>query len=113
GAFPPPANAAPSGDYATLPTFCRVTGVSRPVADSSIHFEVWMPVSDWNGKFVGVGNGAWAGTLPYPAMVAPLSKGYATASTDGGHEGSSSDASFAVGHPEKLVDFGHRALHET
>lgn len=113
GAFTPPANATPAVEYAALPAFCRVAGVSRPTTDSSIHFEVWMPVSDWNGKFVGVGNGAWAGILPYPAMAGPLSKGYATAATDGGHAGSPLDASFAVGHPEKLVDFGHRALHET
>lgn len=113
-----PANAAstiqpPTGEYPGLPAFCRVAGVSSPAADSSIGFEVWMPVSGWNGKLVGVGNGAWAGTLPYPAMADSLSKGYATAATDGGHQGSPLNASFAVGHPEKLVDFGHRALHET
>ena len=113
GAFTPPANAAPAHGYPPLPAFCRVAGISRPVAGSSIRFEVWMPMSGWNGKFVGVGNGAWAGTMPYPAMVDTLSKGYATAATDGGHEGSPLDASFAAGHPEKLVDFGHRALHET
>ena len=40
-----------------------------------------------------------------------LQRGYAaTAMTDGGHEGGG--ASFAAGHPEKLVDFGNRSVHE-
>ena len=118
GAFKPPAGEGPGGPagpasaYATLPPFCRVAGTIRPTADSDIRFEVWMPASNWNGKFVGVGNGVWAGSVTHFAMVEPLSKGYATAATDDGHQGSPLDASFAAGHPEKLVDFGHRAVHE-
>ncbi len=118
GAFQPPAGAGaagppvPPGAYSRLPPFCRVAGTSRPTADSDIRFEVWMPVSNWNGKFVGVGNGVWAGSITYFSMVEPLSMGYATAATDDGHQGSGLDASFAAGHPEKLVDFGYRAPHE-
>ena len=119
GAFKPPPGPAPGGPpvppgaYERLPAFCRLTGTIRPTADSDIRFEVWMPASDWNGKFVGVGNGVWAGSITYFSMVDPLSMGYATAATDDGHQGSPLDASFAAGHPDKLVDFGHRALHET
>lgn len=116
GAFKVPAGASapgmPPGDYSRLPPFCRVAGTSRPTADSDIRFEVWMPATGWNGKFVGVGNGVWAGSITYVAMVEPLAKGYATAATDDGHQGNPLDASFAAGHPEKLVDFGHRAVHE-
>ena len=65
---------------------------------------------DWNGKFLAVGNGGWAGNISTDAMAAGLRRGYATASNDTGHKGGS--ASFAVGHPEKLVDFGYRAMHE-
>ena len=109
----PPAPGVPPAAYSGLPPFCRVAGTIRPTADSDIRFEVWMPASAWNGKFVGVGNGVWAGAITYFAMVAPLSMGYATAATDDGHQGSNHlDASFAAGHPEKLVDFGHRAPHE-
>ena len=43
-------------------------------------------------------------------MASGLERGYATASTDTGHEGGS--ASFALGHPEKVIDFGWRAVHE-
>src|SRR6185437_15603278 len=103
---------APPVDYTHLPAFCRVAGTLRPTADSDIRFEVWMPASGWNGKFVGVGNGVWAGSITYSALIEPLSMGYATAATDDGHQGSPLDASFAAGHPEKLVDFGYRAPHE-
>jgi feruloyl esterase len=118
GTFQPPAGAgaggppAPPDAYSRLPAFCRVAGTTRPTADSDIRFEVWMPASNWNGKYVGVGNGVWAGSITYFSMVEPLSMGYATAATDDGHQGSPFDASFAADHPEKLVDFGHRAVHE-
>ena len=119
GAFAPPAgtgNGAPGGPpagYSHLPAFCRVAGTLRPTPDSDIRFEVWLPASNWNGKFVGVGNGVWAGAITYFSMVEPLSLGYATAATDDGHQGNPLDASFAASHPEKLTDFGHRAVHET
>lgn len=78
--------------------------------DSAIKFAVWLPVFGWNGKYRQEGNGGWAGTIPYQAMMDPLRRGYVTAATDNGHEGSG--ANWAVGHPEKLIDFGHRAVHE-
>jgi feruloyl esterase len=118
GAFTPPAGAggggpgAPPAAYSHLPAFCRVAGTIRPTADSDIRFEVWLPASNWNGKFVGVGNGVWAGSITHASMIEPLSMGYATAATDDGHQGNPLDASFAAGHPEKLIDFGHRAPHE-
>ena len=118
GAFNPPggtggaAPGAPPVSYAHLPPFCRVAGTIRPTPDSDIRFEVWMPASDWNGKFVGVGNGVWAGSITYSSMREPLSMGYATAATDDGHQGNPLDAGFAAGHPEKLTDFGYRAPHE-
>src|SRR5215471_2969359 len=77
-----------------LPAFCRVAGEIKPTKDSDIKFEVWMPVSGWNGKFMGMGNGGWSGEIWYPSMGVALRRGYATASTDTGHEGSAIDASF-------------------
>ncbi len=95
-----------------LPAFCRVAVTVEPTLDSAIKFELWMPVSGWNNKFMGIGNGGWAGSITYQSMGEPLSRGYATASTDTGHQGNATDASFALGHPEKIVDFGYRAVHE-
>jgi feruloyl esterase len=98
--------------YAALPAFCRVAGHISPVKDSDIAFEVWLPVSDWNGKLVAIGNGGYSGEIWFPFMAAPLGAGYVAAGTDTGHEGTVDDASFALGHPEKVIDFGHRAVHE-
>lgn len=95
-----------------LPSFCRVAAEITPTPDSNIKIEVWMPVAGWNGKFEGVGNGGWSGQIWYPYMGLALRKGYATASTDTGHQGTGEDANFAMGHPEKVVDFGYRAVHE-
>jgi feruloyl esterase len=102
----------PAPPLDNLPAFCRVGGEIKPTKDSDIKFEVWMPVADWNGKFMGIGNGGWSGEIWYPFMGVALRRGYATASTDTGHEGSGGDASFALGHPEKLIDSGYRAVHE-
>jgi feruloyl esterase len=102
--------AAPAGGRGgpppTVPSFCRVQLTVAP----QIHIEVWMPASGWNGKFEGVGGGGYAGTISYPAMVTALNAGYATASTDTGHTGN--DPQFALGHPELVIDFGFRAIHE-
>ena len=88
---------------------CRVEAVIRPTKDSEIGMQVWLPTSNWNGKFLMVGNGGWAGSLLTP--FGALNEGYATASTDSGHRGRSGE--FALGHLEKLVDFAYRAVHET
>ncbi len=94
-----------------LPAFCRVAAVSKPVTDSEIHFEVWLPAADaWNGKFEGTGNGGYSGALDFAAMQKALSEGYATAGSDTGHSGD--DLKFAVGHPGKIDDWGWRAVHE-
>jgi len=96
----------------TVPEHCEVKGIIRPTKDSEIQFAVWLPPIGWNGKYLQVGNGGWAGSVPDRNMIDPLSRGYATAGTDDGHEGGNG-AAWAIGHPEKLIDFGYRAVHET
>jgi feruloyl esterase len=95
---------------AQLPAHCRVAATLTPSNDSHIEMELWLPAENWNGKFLAVGNGGWAGNIETGGMAAGLARGYAAASNDTGHKGGS--ASFALGHPEKLVDFGYRAMHE-
>ncbi len=92
------------------PAYCRVAATLKPSSDSDIKIEVWMPVSGWNGKYQAVGNGGWSGSIATRAMEQALKEGYATSSTDTGHEGAS--ASFALGHPEKLIDYAYRSEHE-
>lgn len=117
GAFTPPSANPGRGmapalarAMADAPAFCRAMLTSRPTADSDIKIEVWLPVSGWNGKLMAVGNGGWAGTISYQPLATAVALGYAATSTDSGH--STPGASFSVGHPEKLVDYAHRSLHE-
>jgi tannase/feruloyl esterase len=115
------AQTVPAGTFVTptgqsiagLPQFCRVAGFTTPSSDSHISFEVWVPESGWNLKYIQAGCGGFCGSISYGSMGEPLRRGYAVAATDDGHQGSGVDASWAVGHPEKVVDFGYRALKET
>jgi len=93
-----------------LPAFCRVAVTLKPSTDSEIKMELWLPASGWNGKFEGNGNGGWNGSITPASLATGLTRGYAAAMSDLGHEGNT--ASFAMGHHEKLVDFGYRAAHE-
>lgn len=97
------------GPDVAYPAHCRVAAVLRPTEDSHIEMELWLP-DNWNGKFLALGNGGWAGSISFSAMAGGLQSGYAVASNDTGHKGGS--AAFAVGHPEKVVDFAWRAMHE-
>jgi len=94
----------------TLPANCKVNGVATPTSDSSIQFEVRLPLTGWNGKFNGIGNGGYGGTIPAVAGDG-LARNYATAGTDMGH--SAADPVWALGHPEKIADWGYRANHVT
>jgi hypothetical protein len=115
--MPAPGNAAQAAAAAaffkSLPAFCRVAVEAAPSADSDIKIEVWLPASGWNGKFQGQGNGGFAGAIDFRSMGIAIGQGYATASTDTGHTaaGGGPDASWALGHPEKIIDFGYRAIH--
>jgi hypothetical protein len=117
GAFAPPASMAPwlAGDpyfYKKLPEFCRVLADDQPSTDSDIKIEVWIPTSGWNGKFRGQGNGGFAGEIDYRALGLAVLQGYASAATDTGHAAEGTNATWALGHPEKIIDFAYRAIHE-
>jgi hypothetical protein len=96
-----------------LPSFCRVAGEIHPTPDSRIRFEVWLPAQGWNGRLLGVGNGGFAGSIGYTQMARYLARGFAVTGTDAGHQGETTDATWAYGHPEKVKDFGWRAIHLT
>jgi len=113
----PPDSSAVSTDFftafKTLRAFCRVTGIIQPSSDSQIGFEVWLPASSWNGKYEGAGNGGFGGSINYYRLAEAVNAGYVGSSTDTGHQGSYGDRSWAPGHPEKVIDFNYRAVHET
>lgn len=94
-----------------LPQACRVALKIDTTANSTARFEVWMPLQDaWNGRLLVVGNGGWAGGINYPDIAMGLKHGFATMSTDTGHNSTQNDATW-TGNDEEMIDFGHRALH--
>jgi Tannase and feruloyl esterase len=96
-----------------LKAFCRVSGVAKPTPDSQIAFEVWMPASAWNGRLWGIGNGDFAGSISQAGLASRLAEGYATVGTDTGHQTAIQyETAWGAGHPEKVVDFAHRGIHE-
>lgn len=97
--------------YSKLPAFCRLVAISRPSVDSNIQIEVWLPPSGWNGKFIGQGNGGFAGSIGYQGLAVAVLNGFASGGTDTGHSGGATDSDWALSHPEKVVDFGYRAVH--
>jgi feruloyl esterase len=116
GPFTPPGASATAKPMQVPVAACRVVGVVKP----QVNFEVWLPAasagatagqgSQWNGKFQGVGGGGFAGVISYGAMMLALSRGYATASTDTGHN--TPGGSWAMGRPDLIVDYAYRAIHE-
>jgi feruloyl esterase len=103
-----------------LAAHCEVKAVARPTSDSEIGIEVWLPAENWNGKYEQLGNGGWAGIIVEPVLAGAIRRGYAAAATDDGHIAPRGvdgryirSAEFAIGHPEKLIDYGYRSLVET
>jgi feruloyl esterase len=109
GAFTQPGGRGGANAFADLPAFCRVAATLTPTKESDIKVELWLPASGWNGKFQAVGNGGWNGNIDTNALSGALRRGYAGASTDGGHQGG---AGAWMQNPEKLADWGYRAVHE-
>src|SRR5882672_3219156 len=114
GGAPPVAQQPARGGAppANIPAHCRVQVTLKPTSDSLIKMELWLPTQDWNGKFMGVGNGGFAGSIQGRTSEMPdaLRRGYATAGTDTGHQEPGGD--WAIGHPEKMIDFAYRSTHE-
>jgi hypothetical protein len=119
GTFTPPVPDWAKGFMHPQPVpaaFCRVVGHLNPTGDSDIKFEVWLPASGWSGRYESVGNGGFAGFIRYDSMVNPLLGGSVVASTDDGHDAPAigpTAADWALGHREKIIDYGYRAVHLT
>lgn len=86
--------------------YCKISGV----IGKEIHFEVALPDA-WNARFTMSGNGGFAGAIQ--TGHGRVREGYANAATDTGHKGAPLDASWAFGHPERQINFGHLAVHRT
>ena len=90
--------------------FCRVQGTARPSFDSEIKFEVWLPptAAAWTGRMKVNGTGGYAGATPYARLAQDIGDGFITAGSNMGHDGGEA-ASWTLGHPEKVKDWGLRA----
>jgi len=88
-----------------LPEFCRVLVEAKPGENSLIYIEVWLP-KDWNGLFVGLGNGAMGGINNHADMAVYIKQGYAVSNAD---LGTSRGKESGAHNPDVWKDFGYRA----
>jgi feruloyl esterase len=95
--------------HAPSPAYCRVAGYVAP----QVGFELRLPLSGWNGKFLEVGSGGWGGEMYLFFCEGPLRKGYACIASDMGHRGASSSGIWALNNPQAQIDFAYRATHVT
>jgi len=86
---------------------CRVSGV----IGSEIKFTLLLP-DEWNKRFMMGGGGGFVGQIQNQAGVA-INAGYATVGTDTGHQGSITEASWALNNLERQLNFGYLAVHRT
>ena len=86
--------------------------VARPTQKSEISFELWLP-DGWTGRYAQLGNGGFAGNIDHPSLAAEIRRGNAAAMTDTGHKAGQFDASWALGQPEKVIDYGYRSIKAT
>ena len=106
---------APDGEvFTNLPAFCRVAATLTPTSDSDINIELWMPFSNWNGRYAGTGNGGIGGVIVYSALPGGVRAGVAVANTDLGTSQAATDplgGRVPTGHPEKQIDYN--AIHSS
>src|ERR1700730_17950494 len=97
--------------FTNLPAYCDVYATIKPTSDSSINVHVWLP-ANYNGRYLGTGNGGYAGGSFFSELADGINRGFATANTDMGTAPAAGvNADALVGHPEKWKDFGWRATH--
>jgi feruloyl esterase len=93
-------------------TFCRVTGIAKSEPASRIGFELGLPPADtWNGRMLASGGLGTSGAVIYPALNDALTRGFAALGDDLGHQSNAFTSDWAVGHPERVKDWGYRGSH--
>ncbi|KAH8110213.1 tannase and feruloyl esterase [Phellopilus nigrolimitatus] len=87
---------------------CRVQFIVNTSDVSAITAEAWFP-TDWNGRFLGLGNGGLGGCIDYDDLGYGASLGFASVASNNGHDGNSGVV--FENKPEVLLDFTSRAVH--
>ncbi|KAB2578413.1 putative ferulic acid Esterase/Feruloyl esterase [Lasiodiplodia theobromae] len=93
-----------------LPALCAVYVNVTSSSSSSFRFGLFLP-TEWNERFLAVGNGGFAGGVNWLDMGAGVGYGFAVVSTDTGHNSTSGELEWALDAPEVLNDWGYRAMH--
>jgi tannase/feruloyl esterase len=96
----------PSGK---APAYCQVQGYVFP----QVGIEMHLPVSNWNGKVMEVGDGGWGGAMYLHLCAGPVRRGYACIASDMGHKGATNLALWAQDNLQGQMDWGFRATHVT
>ncbi len=102
---PPEVIAAFAKALTNMQPFCRVRGYVAP----QVGFELALPISNWNGKFLHLGCGGWCGVDTYYLPYCALSTNYACIGTDMGHRGE--DGLWVRNNLQGQIDFSYRATH--
>jgi hypothetical protein len=111
GSFESPMDGLANTTKVAVP-FCRVVGIAKSEAASRIGFELWLPpAATWNGRMLASGNLGHSGAPIYPSMNDALTRGFAALGDDLGHQSNAFAMDWAVGHPERIKDWGHRGSH--
>ena len=108
--------------YPTLSGFATATGLTKPIHQycdvtgyvaPQNKFELKLPLpTDWNQKLFFVACGGFCGTLDGRLCNLPLARGYASVTSNGGHDSASGfDGVWAANAPELQEDFGWRSTH--
>jgi feruloyl esterase len=125
GTFTPPGGGTP---ITGLPPFCEVSLVissSGNPATSQSAVELWIPEQTWNGRYLGYGNGGFAGAISYSSLQLGLLEGFASANTDmgtgilfgcnslycGNDTGYGGKPGGLYGDTAAIQDFGYAATH--
>jgi feruloyl esterase len=93
-------SAATVAAQAPVPAYCAISGFIEH--NTRIGFSLGLP-REWNRKFLFLGVGGFAG-VPAP-LQGGIARGYATASTDTGHQAASvEEASWALNNPAGILN---------
>ncbi|KAH7161112.1 tannase and feruloyl esterase [Dactylonectria macrodidyma] len=98
------------GSQVVSANICRVSLFVTTSPTSNVSMEAWLPL-DWNGRFLGVGNGGLAGCLKYEDVNYGVSHGFATAGANNGHNGTSGLPFY--NNPGVVEDYVYRSVHLT
>ena len=106
------ANAGSPVEVTTLPALCAAKFTIPTSNCSTIDVALFLP-DKWNQRLMAVGNGGFGGYINWPDLGQYSHYGFAGLSTNTGHYSGAVDASWALNNPEAIIDWGHRAIHES